>query len=505
MRGLLLVLAIGLSVLWVNGAPTTSATHVVLPQVAADMDITGNGPTNLAMLDRCGLIGTVGDTIQIDVTAIGIPAYESNPRAHGIVGFAFDLAYDPTVLQVMTMDTGFLLASTSPHTPFGDFGDPLPDTDGAFRIEFVDFSADAAESGDGVLVRLTLQAVGEGATAIDLTDTIEADDTPNLLGADGIPYTIARVSDAVITVGESATCESVDREGDGVPDLSDNCPAVPNASQADTDGDLHGDACDGDDDGDGWIDTEEKRWGSIPINAASVPENPYAYGRYFDVCLDGVDNDLDGVTDTAEAICGAASENPANDAFESALPITSGFDDHQFYLKATLQSGEWMPCGGIGHSLWYKFTPMADTTVEVRDWPSTALAAYTGSSLESLSLLTCEPSDYAPIRLQLQAAEPVYLQLARRDYYGLASPMWLYSNSDSDDVWDHEDNCPYIANPDQVDEDYDRLGNACDATPRHDIAVTSFEAPKLTLGADRQGVLRYRIRVENKEAHDKPL
>ncbi len=35
-----------------------------------------------------------------------------------------------------------------------------------------------------------------------------------------------------------------DADGDGVPDEFDNCPQVPNASQADSDGDTIGDACD---------------------------------------------------------------------------------------------------------------------------------------------------------------------------------------------------------------------------------------------------------------------
>jgi hypothetical protein len=35
-----------------------------------------------------------------------------------------------------------------------------------------------------------------------------------------------------------------DRDGDGVPDEDDNCVAVPNADQADADGDCIGDVCD---------------------------------------------------------------------------------------------------------------------------------------------------------------------------------------------------------------------------------------------------------------------
>lgn len=42
-----------------------------------------------------------------------------------------------------------------------------------------------------------------------------------------------------------ATCGNPDSDGDGVPNGSDNCPTVANASQANADGDAAGDACDG--------------------------------------------------------------------------------------------------------------------------------------------------------------------------------------------------------------------------------------------------------------------
>jgi hypothetical protein len=42
-----------------------------------------------------------------------------------------------------------------------------------------------------------------------------------------------------------------DGDNDVVPDSVDNCPAVPNPAQTDTDGDGAGDACDADDDNDG--------------------------------------------------------------------------------------------------------------------------------------------------------------------------------------------------------------------------------------------------------------
>src|SRR5690606_26575578 len=58
----------------------------------------------------------------------------------------------------------------------------------------------------------------------------------------------------------------------GLPDGSDNCPRVPNPSQADTDGDGAGDACDSDADGDGLL-------GDLDVCPA-VPNAPVAAPGY---------------------------------------------------------------------------------------------------------------------------------------------------------------------------------------------------------------------------------
>ena len=50
--------------------------------------------------------------------------------------------------------------------------------------------------------------------------------------------------------GAAATPAAPDRDGDGIPDSRDNCPSIPNADQANQDGDALGDVCDPDDDND---------------------------------------------------------------------------------------------------------------------------------------------------------------------------------------------------------------------------------------------------------------
>ncbi len=53
------------------------------------------------------------------------------------------------------------------------------------------------------------------------------------------------------------TFDILDSDGDGVPDVSDNCPSDPNADQQDTDEDGQGDVCDNDDDNDGIADASD--------------------------------------------------------------------------------------------------------------------------------------------------------------------------------------------------------------------------------------------------------
>ena len=84
-------------------------------------------------------------------------------------------------------------------------------------------------------------ALGAGSPAIDhaaCTDVTDQRGAPR--PTDGNGDGVAGCDAGAFELVDPAA----DRDGDGVPDLADNCPTVANASQADADGDGVGDACD---------------------------------------------------------------------------------------------------------------------------------------------------------------------------------------------------------------------------------------------------------------------
>ncbi|MFA5862037.1 MAG: S8 family serine peptidase [Candidatus Thermoplasmatota archaeon] len=123
-------------------------------------------------------------------------------------------------------------------------------------------------------------------------------------------------------------------------------------------------------------------------------------------CSDGIDNDGDGLTDypadpgctstadTDEYNAASCSGGPANNCFAAptTVPASGGQMAALSTTGATTETGEPAPCGSIGATVWYTWTPTTggSTTVETVG-PSfdTVVAVYTGSSLTALTNVGC--------------------------------------------------------------------------------------------------------------------
>jgi hypothetical protein len=127
-------------------------------------------------------------------------------------------------------------------------------------------------------------------------------------GADDCTDTVDNDGDTMIDLADPA-CSTTDTDGDGVPNVSDNCPSTPNPGQQNFDatqtwgGDSQGDACDSDDDDDGYLDDVEA---ATPVCAGSVNDDNAddalvndgcpAVGASESNCANSADDDTDGRT-----------------------------------------------------------------------------------------------------------------------------------------------------------------------------------------------------------------
>ncbi|MFT6749905.1 MAG: hypothetical protein ACJA2O_000079 [Candidatus Azotimanducaceae bacterium] len=172
-------------------------------------------------------------------------------------------------------------------------------------VEYVSGATDSlAVSGLGGVFRMDTSQpsvwtmFGSGLPTVPIYD-LEYDPTDNVM----VAGTLGRGA-WLLTNANANTTSTVDTDGDGVADSSDNCPNTANTDQLNTDSDSAGNLCDADDDGDGTADTSD----TFPLDSTET----------LDTDSDGIgnnadtDDDGDGILDTSDSFPLDATNTPPN-------------------------------------------------------------------------------------------------------------------------------------------------------------------------------------------------
>ncbi|TLU64259.1 hypothetical protein FE810_11660 [Thalassotalea litorea] len=271
-----------------------------------------------------------------------------------------------------------------------------------------------------------------------------------------------------------------DADSDGLHDLIDNCPADANMNQLDSDADSSGDVCDLDDDNDSIPDSDEIAFGLDPLDAADAL----------------LDMDNDGFNNLIEFLY----RSDMNDASSIPSPISSLTEDFNdswplgFYNSIDSLNQPWILTYLDGSS---QGVLMAVAPLHTENFNEVNLAGYFNAGVLHFDYKVVGDYDYRYdfnvllngemirgsrtslennwYRYQFTIPEGVQtlsFRISADTLWGHETQTNYYldnftfsPDSDDDGISDTVDNCPFIYNPWQNDNDGDGIGNECDSTP----------------------------------------
>ncbi|MCH7698845.1 MAG: S8 family serine peptidase [Chloroflexi bacterium] len=144
----------------------------------------------------------------------------------------------------------------------------------------------------------------------------------------------------------------------------------------------------------------------------------------------------EAVVNDGGPICASAGPPPpVNDDFVDGVLISEPlpYANTQFTGGATTETGEPAPCGGIAATVWYAFTPSSDQALIADTFGSgydTVLAVYTGPSVDSLTLVSCNDDFSGPqsrVQFSANAGTTYHVQLG--GFFGAAGSLTFSLNT----------------------------------------------------------------------------
>jgi hypothetical protein len=181
--------------------------------IALDMNPAGNTSTSLGTIDQCAAIA-IGSTVTIDVVVERIPNFDPETPEGGISGMVMNILYPPALLRVTSKASplepqdGKSILTNNADSEVVSFTDPLPDTDGNFKIVEAD-TGPTYESGAGRLYSMTFTAVGAGTAHVFFADIPggDGDGVPDIYSALTAPYPIGSITHGKVIIG-AGSCPS---------------------------------------------------------------------------------------------------------------------------------------------------------------------------------------------------------------------------------------------------------------------------------------------------------
>lgn len=225
--------------------------------VAIDMEISGNGDSSVGPIQNCAELSQVGDTFTFDLVIQGVDS------AQRIAGYQVDIDYDPTVIRINSVVDSDAPGSTPPDdvtivsrinssagVGFLKLTEPRPDSDGSFTVAVLDGTGtplppDNHEDGEGVLARITAEAVGTGVSNLIIPGPSGGPDgNPDLIIMGGAgeflrqALPVETILSAAVSVGTACTPPppSVPPGAGGTPQDSGTAPSGEGPAETQTPG-----------------------------------------------------------------------------------------------------------------------------------------------------------------------------------------------------------------------------------------------------------------------------
>jgi hypothetical protein len=293
------------------------------------------------------------------------------------------------------------------------------------------------------------------------------------------------IAENVLTVAASAGGN--DADGDGVLDPADNCPAIANANQTDTDNDDEGDACDTDDDGDDIADSADNCPLTSNTNQTNTDDDTEG-----DACDTDDDNDavLDGV-DNCSLVANASQTNTdsdgdgdACDADDDNDEVLDGADNCPLISNADQadadNDGKGDACDSSNDS-----DTDNDGIGDLLDNCPAAANSDQANNDNDESGDVCDTDDDNDAVLDSADNCPLIANAGQANNDDDASGDACDTDDDNDAVLDSADNCPLIANAGQVNNDEDASGDACDTDDDNDAVLDDADNCPLISNPDQ--------------------